>query len=169
MASLNAVQNFPDAFIAARKTGHTLMNVREIGSNLSTFKQIYSKKNFSMDIKFQCTLRFLCRKPAIRAALNKQEVVNASSGEMKKEAPAKQSANIGELSCLMAFGNAVLLLEIALSVFSVLENLNTSLQQFSLGVILTFQVVEYVKHELRHLRYEEMFHELLKKHAAKVA
>lgn len=71
-------------------------------------------------------MRFLCRRSAISAALDEQEAVIASLEEMMKKAPADQSAKIGGVLHSMESGNTCFLLEMALRVFLVLEDLNTT-------------------------------------------
>lgn len=143
-----------------------LMAVRELGAlsaRSGKFKQIFYEKKLSKNIKPLCPTRFLCRRPAISAALDEQEAVIASLEELMKEAPAEQSAKIGGILRSMESGNTRLLLEIALRVFAVLEDLNTYLQGRSSTVQGMFQVVESAKRELRHLRTEEVFDELFER------
>lgn len=140
-----------------------LMTVRELGvlaARSGKFKQLFCERKSEKNIKPLCPTRFLCRKPAISAALDEHDAIIAALDEIMKEAPAEQSAKISGILHSMESGNTRLLLKIALRVFSVLEDLNTYLQGRSSTVHGMLQVVETSKRELRHLRSVEMFSEL---------
>ncbi|KAH9382466.1 hypothetical protein HPB48_023063 [Haemaphysalis longicornis] len=140
-----------------------LMAVGELGvlaARSGKFKQLFCERKSEKNIKPLCPTRFLCRKPAISAALDEHDAIIAALDEMMKEAPAEQSAKISGILHSMESGDTRLLLKIALRVFSVLEDLNTYLQGRSSTVHGMLQVVETSKRELRHLRSVEMFSEL---------
>ncbi|KAH6935207.1 hypothetical protein HPB50_004617 [Hyalomma asiaticum] len=147
------------------------MAVGELGAlsaRSGKFKQIFCEKELSKNIQPLFPTRLLCRRSTISVALDEQEAVIASLEEMMKEAPADQSENTGGVLRSMESVNTRLLLEIALRVLSVLEDRNTHLQGRSSTVHVIFQVVEFAKRELLHLRSEETFGELLE-HVAKAA
>ncbi|KAH6931928.1 hypothetical protein HPB50_001666 [Hyalomma asiaticum] len=133
-----------------------LVAVRELGAlsaRSGKFKQIFrEKEKLSKNIKILCPTRFICRWTATSASLDEQEAVISSLEEVMKEALAEQPARTGGIPLSVEWGNTRLLVELALRVFSVLDDMNTYLQGRSSTAEGMFQMVESAKRELRNLR-----------------
>lgn len=69
--------------------------------------RFFCERKLGKNIKPLCPIYFLCRRPAISAALDEQEAIIASLAEMMKEALTEQSAKIGGILRTMELGKHV--------------------------------------------------------------
>jgi hypothetical protein len=111
-------------------------------------------------LKPLCPTRWLCRVRSITAILHQYEAVLNSLEEMSSQTTGETATKASALLDRFRKASTILGLKISFAVFSLLEELNRSLQAPSSTVSGMFQAVEAINTQLWALRTEQQFNNL---------
>ena len=108
-------------------------------------------------LKPLCPTRWLCRSSALQSVIDQYEAVIESLSDTSQSSNGEIAAKANGLLDKFQQGQTLLLLNMALIIFSILEHLNRSLQSKSITVSGMIKAIGVVKTELASMRTEETF------------
>ena len=147
-----------DAIALANELGvlyNRSMTYRNIFNNIASM----SEEHYTT-LKPLCPTRWLCRTPGFKAVLDQYEAVVESLRDMAHSKVSETAVKANGLLDKFQKGNTYLLLQMALKLFNILENLNRSLQcRSALSATLTgmLEAVKIVRSELQEMRNVSSF------------
>ena len=122
-----------------------------------------TESQYFRTLKPLCPTRWLCRTPAIRCITTQYNAVLRSLQSFSKSANSETASKSNGLLDRFEDGSTLLMLRIALSVFTPLENLNRALQAESSTLNGMLQAAELTLNDFQHLRDVSTFQKLLNK------
>lgn len=108
-------------------------------------------------LKPLCPTRCLCRSPALQSVIDQYEAVLESLSDMSQSSNGEIATKASGLLDRFQEGQTLLLLNMALAVFSILEQLNRSLQSKSVTVSGMIEAIGVVKSKLASMRTDDTF------------
>jgi len=108
-------------------------------------------------LKLLCPTRWLCRSPALQSVIDQYEAVLESLSDMSQSSNGEIATKASGLLDRFQEGQTLLLLNMALAVFSILEQLNRSLQSKSVTVSGMIEAIGVVKSKLASMRTDDTF------------
>ena len=111
-------------------------------------------------LKPLCPTRWLCRSPALQSVIDQYEAVLESLYDMSQSSSGEIATKASGMLDRFQEGQTLLLLNMALKVFSILEQLNRSLQSKSVTVSGMIESINAVKGTLSSMRRENTFSDM---------